>query len=799
MHRLRSFTALRAILAASLLVQGFSPAAALATGSESHSSSFSVTTYGMKIAGNATYQIVGGSPTGAGTFTTGDHDDLTKYPEMACVPVLFAIKNTSSAKMDINVSPWIEWVGGGHQGFTDLEIITTTLGGNTLTSADNLNDFAYPKTSIKTATSFPTKEGGTVAATVTGMYSGKSNGTASPVANEGFRHYNVKLKSVPKGSTVNMLLCARLAVDANRFVGGNITTGVAKKGTNDVDHVDVITSSVLSLPTLTLEKDLIGTTATSSQFAFTVTPAINGQSVFNVQPGKVNVVIPNVPPVASYTITETGPSGYIPGPGAGTNCTFTGNVATATPAPGIIPVNAVCTFTNSVEPVNAKLTVVKVVINDNGGTKTVSQFPLFVNGTPVTSGQTKTLEPGEYQVTETSDPSYQATYSGACDANGNVLLVLADDKTCTITNDDRPTRLTVRKVVVNDQNGTKLVSDFPLFVNGVPVLSDEERVVTPGTYTVTETNFPNYVGTFSGDCDANGVVTMNAGDVKECIITNDDFVPATLTVNKVVVNDSGGIRPVNEFPLYIDGNPIVTGQTVTLPVGSHTVSEAFDSGYIGVFTGDCDMNGQVTLASGDAKTCTLTNNDVPVGLTIVTRVVNDNGGTLTPADFLTILQANADDPPSILNGDPAGVSINLAVGPYGVGQVIQNGYELSFFGDCFGFIDAGQALVCYITNNDIPATLTVIKNVVNNGTGLLVPSNFTMQVTGGHVSLPSFEGSQDGTTVTLYPGAYSVDESALIRNTTTPHGYTKSLESTCSGTISLGQNIVCTVTNDDPS
>ncbi len=87
-------------------------------------------------------------------------------------------------------------------------------------------------------------------------------------------------------------------------------------------------------------------------------------------------------------------------------------------------------------PTTGKLTVVKNVTNDNGGTKVVADFPLFVNGTPVVSGASAEYAPGVYTVAETSSLGYAATFSGACDANGSVTLEAGDDKTCTITNDD---------------------------------------------------------------------------------------------------------------------------------------------------------------------------------------------------------------------------------------------------------------------------------------------------------------------------------------------------------------------------
>jgi uncharacterized repeat protein (TIGR01451 family) len=99
------------------------------------------------------------------------------------------------------------------------------------------------------------------------------------------------------------------------------------------------------------------------------------------------------------------------------------------------------------------------------------------------------------------------------------------------------------------------------------------------------------------------------------------------------------------------------------------------------------------------------------------------------------------------------------------------------------------------TNHDIitvpacatPATLHVTKHV--NGGGPETAADFTMTVTGTNVSSSSFPGSEASTTITLDPGAYSVDEA-------TDTSYTKTLGAGCSGTATSSQDIICIITND---
>ncbi|MCX6797785.1 MAG: ice-binding family protein [Candidatus Falkowbacteria bacterium] len=84
------------------------------------------------------------------------------------------------------------------------------------------------------------------------------------------------------------------------------------------------------------------------------------------------------------------------------------------------------------------INVVKTVINDNGRTKTVADFPLFINGMPVVSGETNTFlaNSDKYTVTETADSNYTRSFSGDCDSNGVLYLKLDEKAFCVITNND---------------------------------------------------------------------------------------------------------------------------------------------------------------------------------------------------------------------------------------------------------------------------------------------------------------------------------------------------------------------------
>ena len=79
--------------------------------------------------------------------------------------------------------------------------------------------------------------------------------------------------------------------------------------------------------------------------------------------------------------------------------------------------------------------------------------------------------------------------------------------------------------MVNDNGGTKIISDFPLFVDSTSVTSGVQNNFNVGTYTVSETEQAGYTSTITGDCASDGTINLVAGDVKTCTITNDDFIP----------------------------------------------------------------------------------------------------------------------------------------------------------------------------------------------------------------------------------------------------------------------------------
>jgi RHS repeat-associated protein len=91
---------------------------------------------------------------------------------------------------------------------------------------------------------------------------------------------------------------------------------------------------------------------------------------------------------------------------------------------------------------------------------------------------------------------------------------------------------------------------------------------------------------------------------------------ATLTVVKHVDNEDGGSAVASNWTMQVSGPTPLTfpgtssGTTNTVQPGTYTVTETGGpAGYTLSYSGHCDSSGNVTLAAGESKTCTLTNDD----------------------------------------------------------------------------------------------------------------------------------------------------------------------------------------------
>ena len=146
--------------------------------------------------------------------------------------------------------------------------------------------------------------------------------------------------------------------------------------------------------------------------------------------------------------------------------------------------------------------------------------------------------------------------------------------------------LHVIKNVVNDDGGTATASDFGVHVRagavdvyGSPQPGAESPgttyTVLPGTYAVSEDASSAYSSSYSGDSDADGNITLLAGQVATVTITNNDVATGSVDITKRVRNLSGTTLRTGSVLLWTivvtnDGEIPLTDVVVTDHVSGYT-------------------------------------------------------------------------------------------------------------------------------------------------------------------------------------------------------------------------------------
>jgi hypothetical protein len=312
--------------------------------------------------------------------------------------------------------------------------------------------------------------------------------------------------------------------------------------------------------------------------------------------------------------------------------------------------------------------------------------------------------------------------------------------------------LTLVKQLVDSDFHTLSANDFTLTV------SDGEEVVASGvtgeatftlpvgTYTIGEDARENYaliaVGQAEGDnCpfaeeNVSQVVIAEDG-VYTCTFLNaytattdftlsvnvergeDDLsdVDYVLEQNNLAVEPSGFLSGLARLLVNVAhaalSIPVTSGSATPVPYGSYTIMVyGLPSGYSYAFTsGDCDAAGIINVSSGSqGLSCTLTLTKTSGGgggggsstptstLQIVTSVVNDDGGTLTPDQVLMTVTGN---PASVFGGFASpGITLAFSPGAYAVTSPNVTGYTRSETSTCSGTTGNGQHVVCVVTYDD---------------------------------------------------------------------------------------------------
>jgi hypothetical protein len=780
--------------------------------------------WGFSLSGSMT--VNGMNEAGAGSFSNGN---AGPYLERSCMPVVVELSNGGNSATNLVVPVAYDYAANG-QAIDNLESVSTSLSGDPMT-ATNLNQFTFNGSSFSATTSAWTSAG-SLTASVAGPFGGK-NGSSAISSGDTSRHYTLTVQNVPSDATAKVVFCARLGADVGAASGSSVSVHF---GSGGGQNIPINGTDIVELPSLTITKVVSGGTAVPSDFSFVVTPGIDGSASTNVSipASQSSVTLSNILVNATqvFTVTEAsgGPAGYAFSSGSGTNCTFSGSTASASVTAAAIPTNASCSFTNT-KLVTPQLTIIKSVVNDNGGTLGASDFTMHVTGTNVSSAQFPgsasgtviTLDPGAYSVTEDGIGSYAGTLSADCSGT----IAFGESKTCTVTNDDIPGTLTVVKVVDNTAGGTFAPSDFLMTVHGDISNSPNPDVSFPGStgqnvsldagaYSVTESAGVNYSGSMSADCSG----TIAVGEAKTCTVTNTYVVPSptqgTIIVQKHVVNDSGfGTKSAADFTLDVhDTHGAVTsvagsesGVTVMVDPGQYAVTEAADPMYAQTFGSACGGS----IAAGETVTCLVTNDDLPALapakdiLPSLQCVASHENGSYTAyfaynntnssTSYLPIgvdnavtgggLVGNSHGQPEIFAAGASGAYPSSAFSVDFDGTTVR--WLLRVAGDSTTALASSDSTPCPTVT---PAVLTVFTNVINDsGAPALSVSTTSSTVTNGGPAQVFFN-SETGVPVTLTPGSYSVASSSAP-------GYTVTYSPDCTGDIVQGESKVCTITYDD--
>jgi hypothetical protein len=231
-------------------------------------------------------------------------------------------------------------------------------------------------------------------------------------------------ESWPHDSSIDIEIAAAL-VPANVSLANVCSYPSAGNGGNN-NPFDCIVTPGTQYGTLRVTKVLTkdnGGTGAVTDFSFDVSGSVANDVAFEADATNEFTV-----PVGSYTITENSATGftttYANNKNANTNCT---NLAVTVGA------TTICTITNDDDA--PSLTLVKEVINDNGGTAVPGDWTLTAQDYDASSP-----DAGTYNLSESGGPAGYTQTSLTCDNSTgqvtSVTLALGENVTCTFVNDD---------------------------------------------------------------------------------------------------------------------------------------------------------------------------------------------------------------------------------------------------------------------------------------------------------------------------------------------------------------------------
>jgi hypothetical protein len=204
-----------------------------------------------------------------------------------------------------------------------------------------------------------------------------------------------------------------------------------------------------------------------------------------------------------------------------------------------------------------------------------------------------------------------------------------------------------------------------------------------------------------GDGTCNGAETCSTcpADCSPC---------PRLTVTKQIINDNGGTLAVGDATLRVDGSQVTSGVENTFASGAHIVSEDDVTGYAGTITGDCAADGTISLAPGDVKSCTITNDDNDLTPPFISIYTPANGVTYGNATLLVNITSDGNNVWYGFNGTNATYTVPVLV-TFGEGQNTLVAYANDTAGN------TNTTNVTFIVNTTQPAEPFCGDGTCNNG------------------------------------------------------------------------------------
>jgi uncharacterized repeat protein (TIGR01451 family) len=315
------------------------------------------------------------------------------------------------------------------------------------------------------------------------------------------------------------------------------------------------------------------------------------------------------------------------------------------------------------------LTVVKSVINDNGGSKTIADFSLFVDGdgrASVDSGHSNNFLASNtaYTVSESPDAQYVRAFSGDCDSTGRVFINAGDNKFCIVTNNDIGAPVVVPPVpplidVVKVPNPLSLPAG-PGQVDYAYTLRNVGTVPVTNVTMVGDTCSPIVLA--SGDLNGDAILQVNETWVYRCsttlLATHTNTVVATGRANGLTATDIANATVVVGVPLVpplIHVTKIPSPLTLLVGGGQVTYTERVTNpGAVALsnvrLTDDkCspltlvsgDVNGDALLQTNETWTYTCRTNLTATTTNTAVAIGEANGFTVRDVAIATVVVAAA--------------------------------------------------------------------------------------------------------------------------------------------------------------